>query len=97
MRLWPYFRTFHEAVEYLQIALGEFAAQGIDQVIVLGDLFEMGSRIDETCQILDAVNAIGVWGNHDYGLCVDPEDETREKYSAATIRFMTSVKTSTRD
>ncbi len=70
----------HEHVEHLRTALDRFRAKGVDQVVVLGDVFETGGRIDETCWLLADANAIGVWGNHDYGLCVEPDAETRAKY-----------------
>ena len=53
--------------------------------VVIGDVFEMGERIEETCRILDDAKAIGVWGNHDYGLSFEPDDAVREKYSETVI------------
>jgi predicted phosphodiesterase len=82
----------HEHVEYLREALDRFRAEGVDQVIVIGDLFEMGKRLDQTCGLLAEVGAIGVWGNHDYGLCCQPDSETRQRYGDQVIDFMTSLK-----
>ena len=82
----------HEQVELLRTALDRFERAQVDQVVVIGDLFLMGERIEETCQILAEANAIGVWGNHDYGLCVDPDDELCESYPAAVIEYMTSLR-----
>jgi len=82
----------HEQVRPLHRALDRFEKEGVDQVVVIGDVFEMGERIEETCRLLAEVNAIGVWGNHDYGLCVDPDDEIREKYPASVIDYMTSLR-----
>ena len=39
---------------------------------------------------LSEAKAIGVWGNHDYGLCVEPVATDCAKYGDIVIRFMTS-------
>ena len=82
----------HEHVENLRTALARFEAERVDQVVVIGDVFEMGERIRETCQLLKEANAIGVWGNHDYGLCVEPDTDLRIKYGHDVINFMTSLR-----
>ncbi len=82
----------HEHVEHLKTALNRFQVEGVDQVVVIGDVFETGERIDETCRLLAGADAIGVWGNHDFGLCVEPNEEFRTKYGDDAINFMTSLK-----
>ena len=82
----------HEQVELLRTALGRFKREQVEQVVVIGDLFMLGERIHETCALLAETNAIGVWGNHDYGFCVDPDDEIREKFPADVIDYMTSLR-----
>ena len=82
----------HEQNEPLRCALDQFRQEKVEQIVVIGDLFEMGERIEETCRLLAAAKAIGVWGNHDFGLCVDLEEETRAKYPAAVIDYMTSLR-----
>ena len=59
----------HEQLEPLQAALACFAEQGVEQVVVLGDLVMSGNGLDATCRALAEAGAIGVWGNHDFGLC----------------------------
>lgn len=81
----------HEHVANLRSALANFRIHHVDQVVVIGDLFLEGRNIDETCRLLSEAQAIGVWGNHDYGLCVYPTMESRRRYSADVIRFMTSL------
>ncbi|MBS0205455.1 MAG: metallophosphoesterase family protein [Planctomycetes bacterium] len=81
----------HEHVGYLRAALIQLEQERVDQIVILGDVFEHGRYLDETCQLLSSVAAIGVWGNHDYGLCVAPTDESRQRYSADTLRFMESL------
>jgi len=82
----------HESNEHLHVALDQFRAEGVDQVVVLGDLFEMGERIEETCRLLDEVGAVGVWGNHDFGICCAPEERTRQKYPDLVLNFMASLR-----
>ncbi len=82
----------HEQVEFLQIALDCFQQQQVDQVVVIGDVFATGERIAETCHLLAAASAVGVWGNHDYGLCCNPSEEIRVRFSASIIGFMTSLR-----
>ena len=81
----------HESVELLDSALSRFRKEGVDQVVVIGDVFEMGDRIEETCALLAAVHAVGVWGNHDFGLCVEPDEHIRRRYSPVVLDFMTSL------
>ena len=82
----------HEQVELLRLALDRFANDQVDQVVFIGDVCETGKRLEETCRLLSDVKAIGVWGNHDFGLCVNPDDRARAKYPAAVIDYMTSLR-----
>ncbi len=61
----------HEAVDLLDRAILALKAQGVSRFVVLGDVFETGERLGETVAALAALNAEGVWGNHDFGLCGD--------------------------
>lgn len=81
----------HEQVEFLRIALDHFRREQVDQIVVIGDVIGMGDRIEETCRLLTEASAIGVWGNHDYGICTSEPDVTRSSFSATTIGFMTSL------
>jgi hypothetical protein len=82
----------HEDVDRLRAALHRVAREDIDQVVVLGDVFAMGERIAETCQILADARAVGVWGNHDFGLCYNVDDRTRCAYPAEVIEYMASLR-----
>lgn len=82
----------HEHVENLQVALAQFERHGVDQVVVIGDVFEMGKRIESTCQLLAEAKAIGVWGNHDFGLAYQPRNEVRQRYASSVMDFMTSLR-----
>lgn len=78
----------HEAVELLEAALGEFRARGVDRVVALGDVFETGARLAHAVALLRDAGAVGVYGNHDHGLCVDPSDYVRDRHAADVLAFM---------
>ena len=82
----------HEQVELLAVALDRLQREQVAQTIMLGDVFETGERMAETCQLLVQHQVVGVWGNHDYGLCVDPEPELRHEYGDLVVDYMTSLK-----
>ena len=42
----------HERVEFLRAAFDRFRQEQVDRVVVLGDVFEAGERIEETCIFL---------------------------------------------
>jgi hypothetical protein len=78
----------HEHTDELRQAIDVLEKHGADRFVVLGDVFETGKRIDETVSLLRDVAAIGVWGNHDIGLCFDPTEKVRQRYSPAVLDFM---------
>lgn len=80
----------HEHVEHLQTALECFKAEGVDQVVVIGDLFHNGQRVAETCRLLAQANAIGVWGNHDFDLIFDPQPYVR--YPPSALSYLASLR-----
>ena len=82
----------HEHVEHLRTALDHFKSASVDQVVVIGDLFEQGRRIEETCRLLAEVNAVGVWGNHDFGLCFEPNPRVSERYPSSVLDYMGSLR-----
>lgn len=82
----------HEHVEHLEAALQNFREQAVDQVLVLGDVFGQGKRLKETCRLLAEAKAVGVWGNHDYGLCAEPDAEMLRRYGKKVIDYLTSFR-----
>jgi hypothetical protein len=82
----------HEHVEELRHAIDVLRDHGADRFVVLGDVFETGRRIDETVALLREVAAVGVWGNHDFGLCCDPAEAVRLRYSPAVLDFLGSLR-----
>ena len=77
----------HEAVEPLREALGVFAAHGVEEVVVLGDICRMHRRLAETVALLHEARAVGVWGNHDFGLCRDIGDDIRQRFAPAILEY----------
>jgi predicted phosphodiesterase len=69
----------HEAVEPLREALQTLHRERVDQIVTLGDFCAMGLRLAATVSLLREAGVVGVWGNHDYGLCghLDPNDRAR--------------------
>lgn len=75
----------------MRAALGRFESERVDQVVVvIGDLFETGERIEETCRLLAEAKAVGVWGNHDFGLC--SSKKLRSRYPAAVRDYMLTLR-----
>ena len=77
----------HEHVEYLRIALDRFRQERVDQIVGIGDVLSMAQRIEETCSLLAKANVIGVWGNHDFGLCGEIDEDIRVKYPPASLKY----------
>lgn len=78
----------HEAVDLLEVAIGRLSAEGVDRFLVLGDVFETGPSLDETIGLLESAGAVGVFGNHDFGLSVDPSQYVLDRYSASSVAYM---------
>lgn len=81
----------HEHTRELQKAIAALTQHGAERFVVLGDVFETGKRIEQTVRLLQQIEAVGVWGNHDVRLCFDADDQLCERYSAAVLGFMGSL------
>jgi len=84
----------HEAIEPLRRALVEFRRMGVDQVVSLGDACDTCGtvgRAGETVALLREARAVGVWGNHDFGLCGDVPSELRQRAAPGVLDFMASM------
>src|SRR5262249_25459325 len=81
----------HEETKQLRKAIAVLQQHGADRFVVLGDVCEMGERMEETVALLQQVQAVGVLGNHDIGLCFDPSEDVCQRYSAAVLDFMGSL------
>ncbi len=84
----------HGAVESLECALAEFRRRQVDTVVSLGDAcdtFSPAGRMDEVAALLHAAGAVGVWGNHDIGLCRDITERVRRETSPDVLAFMVGM------
>jgi len=82
----------HEDVQRLTLALQSFGREKVDQVVLLGDVFDTGKHLHETVDLLAKAGVIGVWGNHDLGLCFAPEDAIKERYKGLILDFMQTLR-----
>jgi hypothetical protein len=84
----------HEAIESLQQALDEFRARRVDVIVSLGDACDTygpDGRSAEVAALLCGAGAVGVWGNHDWGLCRDVSDDMRRACASEMLEFMGSM------
>jgi len=84
----------HEAIDPLTRALEEFHALGVDLVVSLGDscdTFTPVGRTAETVTLLREARAVGVWGNHDFGLCHDVPDKVRQSAAPEVLEYMAGM------
>jgi hypothetical protein len=81
----------HEEVELLARALERLRQEQVDRIVVLGDVFCTGQRLAATVELLRPANPLGVWGNHDFGLCCEPEPSVREMYAGPVLDFMATL------
>ena len=80
----------HEHTAHLRAALHKLRLAGAEQMLALGDVCEDGRRLAETTRLLVDAGAIGVWGNHDFGLCQDPDADIPMNYSAEVLSHLRS-------
>lgn len=80
----------HDDAERLTAALTQLQRQHIDQIVVLGDTLNcMGDPdVASVIGLLKDAGAIGVWGNHDFGLCYDVNEAVRSRVDPAVLDFM---------
>lgn len=82
----------HEDEEGLAAALALLRREAVDRVVVLGDLFETGRRIGGTVALLKQAGAVGVWGNHDLGLCHEPEPAVSARFAGPVLDYMRTLR-----
>ena len=82
----------HEEVERLDRAIEALRAEGVSRFVVLGDVFETGKRLGPTVALLDGIDSEGVWGNHDFGLCRDVDEDVRRRYDPAVLRYFEGLR-----
>jgi hypothetical protein len=84
----------HETIGPLQRALIEFRRRGVDQVVSLGDACDTFGRMGRSAEVvalLRDVNAVGVWGNHDFGLCYEVPEELGQQTAPEVLEYMATM------
>ena len=84
----------HEAIEPLQRALAEFRSRRVDLIVSLGDAcdsFSSEGRASEVVRLLREAHAVGVWGNHDFGLSVEVSEALREMAGPTVVDYMATM------
>ena len=84
----------HEDVGRLAAAATILQQEGIDELVLLGDLVDTATQLDACVELLSAAGAVGMFGNHDLGLCWEPEPELLSHYSPAVVSFMAMLRPS---
>lgn len=81
----------HSHAAELARALALFRDRQVDCVVTIGDTIDAFSRSDgaaEVAELLLEVDAIGVWGNHDFSLRGDVSEAARARFPPAVFAFM---------
>jgi hypothetical protein len=82
----------HGHVGNLKKAIARLRLERVDLFVVLGDVIYNGVNAPETVAMLKDCEAVGVFGNHELGLCVDPRDDLRRRYDDYILDFFQSLK-----
>jgi hypothetical protein len=81
----------HSHAEELARALEIFRKRGVDRVVTIGDTIDAYTRSGgsaEVAELLTAAGAIGVWGNHDFGLRGEVEPDMRARFTAPVFDLL---------
>ncbi len=81
----------HGNLENLRSALARLEREAVDKTIVLGDLIESRRNAVETVALLKARDAVGVWGNHELALCVEPQPQIRAAYTESVVEYFSTL------
>ena len=84
----------HEAVDCLKSCLDALRRARVDSFVILGDVLDEGARVDDTIAVLAPLPSVGVWGNHDFGLCGEVVPEARARFSASALEYFASLRPS---
>jgi predicted phosphodiesterase len=84
----------HDDTAKLARALAALRADGVDAIVSLGDTSDLHGKwqnVGGVASLLKEYGVVGVWGNHDHGLCRDVSDEARAKFDAASLAYMATM------
>jgi len=81
----------HSHAAELARALSLFREQGVDRVVTIGDTIDAFAPTLDAAQVAEMLlgaNAVGVWGNHDFGLRGQVAEATRARLPLDVFEFM---------
>ena len=78
----------HAHTGNLKKAVARLRKADVDVFVVLGDVIYNRTNATETVAMLRDCEAIGVWGNHELGLCVEPDADVCAGYDDSVLSFL---------
>jgi hypothetical protein len=85
----------HDEIGLLARALAALRAEAVDAIVTLGDntdFFGKWNRAREVAALLRAAGVVGVWGNHDFGLCREVTEDTRRRFPGDTCDYFATLR-----
>jgi hypothetical protein len=85
----------HSHAAELARALRLFRDHAVDQVVTIGDTCDAFGPPDgavEVATLLKGCAAVGVWGNHDFGLCQDVSAKHRARFGPVVCDFLSAMR-----
>lgn len=87
----------HDDIPKLRHALSRLATARVDQIVVLGDVYDAFIREPRGTQIADMLTeakAKMIWGNHDFALCRNPPEAAYAIYPQPVLDFLAAFEPS---
>jgi predicted phosphodiesterase len=84
----------HDETALLAEALAVLRAEAVDAIVSLGDTSDLHGKwqdVGGVAELLERFGVVGVWGNHDHGLCRGVSDEARKKFPASALEYMATM------
>src|SRR5579883_295299 len=84
----------HDQVELLKQVLAVLREDRVDAIVTLGDntdLFGKWNEAQAVADLLREAGVVGVWGNHDFGLCRNVKEETRFNFLRRTLDYFATL------
>lgn len=85
----------HDETALLTQALAALRADAVDAIVSMGDTSDLHGKwqdVGGVAGLLEQYGAVGVWGNHDHGLCRDVSEEARKKFPTAALAYMATMR-----
>lgn len=85
----------HDETALLASALTALRTANVDRIVSLGDASDLHGRwqnVAGVANLLQHFGVIGVWGNHDYGLCREVSELARAKFPPEALAYMATMR-----